>query len=350
MTDVIRAPQGTSRPRSLLVEIKRNWDRPWWWNHLDRGALGCELIHHPVVLEEGRPAGPMSPGFLAMCLGCWRALRLARSGGFDYIYTVESDWTTIVIAGLQTLLLQRNPRHVVLQFIMRERTSALISRLKYAFMRWCFSSVHAFTCSSRAEARYYAETFGLPPQRFPFVTLHTDPRLLALAGRSEEPFLLAAGRTFRDYPTLLEAARGLDFEVVIVAGRGSLDGRDIPPNVRLMYEMRLPDLLELMSRCMAVVLPLEDRRISIGQSVLFQAMAMGKPVVTTQVAGTEDYVEHGRTGLLVPPADVVALRDALRKVASDPDLRRKLGAAGREQVQRQHLPDHYAREVIRAVS
>jgi glycosyltransferase involved in cell wall biosynthesis len=331
------------------VEIKRNADRPWWWNDLDRDALDCELVHHPIVLERGRPAGPLEPGFLAMCWACWQALRMARREGYDYIYTVECDWTTIVIAALQTLLLQRKPRHVVLQFIMREKTGAMSSRLKYAFMRFCFASVHAFTCSSRGEAAYYAEAFALPKHRFPFVTLNTDPKFLALAGRPEEPFLLAAGRTFRDYPTLLEAASGLDAEVVIVAGRGSLDGRDIPKNVRLIYEMPLPELLDLTSRCMAVVLPLEDRRISIGQSVLFQAMAMGKPVVTTRVAGTEDYVVHGRTGLLTPPGDAAALREALRQVTSDAEMRRNLGAAGREQVQRQHLPDHYARAVFRAV-
>lgn len=317
---------------------------------MDRDALGCEFVHHPIVIEGGRPAGLRSPGFLAMCLECWRALRRARRDGYDYIYTVECDWTTLVIAALQTLLLQRKPRHVVLQFIMREKTQAFSSRLKYAFMRWCFASVHAFTCSSRAEAAYYSETFGLPPHRFPFVTLHTDPKWLGLAGRPEEPFLLAAGRTFRDYPTLLEAARGLDIEVVIVAGRGTLEGQDIPKNVRLIYEMPLSDLMDLMSRSMAVVLPLEDRRISIGQSVLFQAMAMGKPVVTTRVAGTEDYVEDGRTGLLVPPGDVAALSAALLQVVRDASLRRNIGAAGREQVQRQHLPNHYAREVFMAVS
>jgi len=316
---------------------------------LDWNALECALVHHPIVLERGRPAGPLSPGFLAICLACWRALRLARREGYNYIYTVECDWTTIIIASLQTLLLQRNPRHVILQFIMREKTPALISRLKYAFMRWCFASVHVFTCSSRAETSYYAEAFGLPPDRFAFVTLHTDSKYLTVAGRPEEPFLLAAGRTFRDYPTLLAAARGLDVEIVIVAGRGSLEGRDIPSNVRLMYEIPLPELIDVMSRCMAVVLPLEDRRISIGQSVLFQAMALGKPVVSTRVAGTEDYVEHGRTGLLVPPGDVEALREALRQVIADPRLRRSLGAAAREQVKRQHLPDHYARDVLRAV-
>jgi hypothetical protein len=39
----------------------------------------------------------------------------------------------------------------------------------------------------------------------------------------------------------------------------------------------------------------------------------------------------------------------VRQLAADSQLRRKLGAAGREQVQRRHLPDHYAREVFRAV-
>jgi len=59
-------------------------------------------------------------------------------------------------------------------------------------------------------------------------------------------------------------------------------------------------------------------------------MAYGRPVVATWVGGLADAVEDGVTGVLVPPRDPAALRAALERLLSDPDLRRRLGEAGRE--------------------
>jgi len=57
------------------------------------------------------------------------------------------------------------------------------------------------------------------------------------------------------------------------------------------------------------------------------AMGAGLPVVATRVAGIPEVVRDGETGLLVPPADVPALGSALARLATDPALRRTMGAA-----------------------
>jgi len=331
----------------MLLEIKRTADKPWWWDHINPESLGCDLVHRPIVSREGRPSGVVSKGFVTLVLGCVKALQDARRMGCEYIFTIECDLTSFILAGLQTGLRLRRPRHVILQFIMREKTPALHSRLKYAFMKWCLSSVDSFICSSRRECRYYADTFGWADGRFRFLTLLTDPAHLAYGGKGEEPFFVAAGRTFRDYDTLLKAWDGLDTKLSIVSSRGSFDGRRLPPNVTIAYDLPLFELSELMSRSTAVVLPLEDRQISTGQSVMFQAMAMGKAVIASRVSGTEDYIDHMRTGILVPPNDVDALRSAIRSVAQDATLRERLGKAARAQVEATHMPVHYARGVQR---
>ncbi|GAA6207072.1 glycosyltransferase [Cognatishimia sp. WU-CL00825] len=67
--------------------------------------------------------------------------------------------------------------------------------------------------------------------------------------------------------------------------------------------------------------------------VLMEAMAAGMPVVTTQIAGIPELVEHGVSGYLVPPGDHLALSETLEKLSKDPELQHKMGAAGRARVQ-----------------
>jgi glycosyltransferase involved in cell wall biosynthesis len=86
------------------------------------------------------------------------------------------------------------------------------------------------------------------------------------------------------------------------------------------------DLPQSMSRWSVFVQP--SREEALGITVL-EAMACGLPVVASDVGGLPEVVEQGRTGFLVPPADVGALATALERLIADPALRASLGEAGR---------------------
>ncbi|MGW5770000.1 glycosyltransferase family 4 protein [Streptomyces longwoodensis] len=80
-----------------------------------------------------------------------------------------------------------------------------------------------------------------------------------------------------------------------------------------------------------------------------EAMASGVPVVAPAAGGPLDLVAHGRTGLLVPPHDASAVRDAVRALAADPARRAAYGAAARDMVEGRtwaavgdRLIEHYA--------
>ncbi|MFF9205256.1 glycosyltransferase family 4 protein [Streptomyces sp. NPDC014986] len=64
-----------------------------------------------------------------------------------------------------------------------------------------------------------------------------------------------------------------------------------------------------------------------------EAMASGVPVVAPAAGGPLDLVAHGRTGILVPPRDAAAVRDAVCSLAADPGLRAAYGTAGRAMVE-----------------
>jgi glycosyltransferase involved in cell wall biosynthesis len=66
--------------------------------------------------------------------------------------------------------------------------------------------------------------------------------------------------------------------------------------------------------------------------VVIEAMALGLPVIGTDIGGTTEQVAEGETGLLVPPADPAALATAIAKLAEEPQRRRHMGASGRRRV------------------
>ena len=86
------------------------------------------------------------------------------------------------------------------------------------------------------------------------------------------------------------------------------------------------DALELMRAAAAVCLTSEAEALPM--SVL-EAMALGRPVVATDVGGTGEAVADGETGFLVEPGDVEAVTRALVTLAADPDRAAAMGAAGR---------------------
>jgi glycosyltransferase involved in cell wall biosynthesis len=88
----------------------------------------------------------------------------------------------------------------------------------------------------------------------------------------------------------------------------------------------IPDVMKTMD---ALVLPSLWEGFGI---VLIEAMAAGKPVITTKVSNMPEIVRDGREGYLVPPSDSESLREAMAKLLKHPAQGRKMGRNGFETV------------------
>lgn len=78
--------------------------------------------------------------------------------------------------------------------------------------------------------------------------------------------------------------------------------------------------------------------------VVVEAMHFGVPVVATRITGVEDIVESGRSGFLHPPGDTAGLAGSVLKLLAEPDLRRRVGEAGRARVDERYAPARLSRE------
>jgi glycosyltransferase involved in cell wall biosynthesis len=178
---------------------------------------------------------------------------------------------------------------------------------------------------------------GRDPARF-----HPDPaaraRIRAELGVPDDRVaVIIVSRLVRHkgHPELLAAMRDVDAELWVVGNRLDSDhGEDLEPYFaacelgsrlrRLGYREDVPALLAA-----ADIFALPSFFEGLPMSVI-EAMLTALPVVATRVRGPREQVEDGRTGLLVPPRDAPALAAALARLAGEPELRARMGQAGRE--------------------
>lgn len=191
----------------------------------------------------------------------------------------------------------------------------LMRRAPWAF-RWLLRRAHVVLCPSQELAssvsRVTEAWLVTPGIRVPEL----------VAGPEDPPHALFAGRLSEEkgFLDFLHATAGLPR---VIVGDGPLRAHAsdalgfVPPSTLGAYYER------------AAVVVCPSHREGYGV-VAREAMAYGRPVVATAVGGLADAVEDGVTGLVVAPRDVVALRAAIERLLSDDDLRRRLGAAGRD--------------------
>jgi len=142
---------------------------------------------------------------------------------------------------------------------------------------------------------------------------------------ADPPEVLFVGRLSPE-KGILDLVQAADGIPLTVAGDGPLRDR-VPGALGFVQHTALPPLYER-----AAVVAVPSHREGFGVACA-EAMAHARPVVASAVGGLLDLVVDGETGVLVPPRDVPALRGALERLLADPDLRRRLGEAGRARVQ-----------------
>jgi glycosyltransferase involved in cell wall biosynthesis len=99
-------------------------------------------------------------------------------------------------------------------------------------------------------------------------------------------------------------------------------------SARVRFAGRRTDVLDLMAAADVVVQPTLHEAFS---QAMIEAMALGRPLIISDVSGVEDVVENGRSGLVVPPGDTSALVAALRRL-SDPEVAGGIGQMAHAQV------------------
>jgi glycosyltransferase involved in cell wall biosynthesis len=209
---------------------------------------------------------------------------------------------------------------------------SLPARALRAVDRAAFRAADVVVADTQAHAAFFRE---LGARRVEVCLVGAEERVFTPGWRQPAEFsCLFVGKLIplHGLETILEAARRapeLQFRVV---GSGQLEGLlgDRPPNVErrvwVDYEL-LPEELHR-TGCALGIFGTSPKAQRVIPNKVFQALACGVPVVTANTPAARELLADGESALLVPPADPDALVHALRRLATDPELGRRIAAGG----------------------
>jgi glycosyltransferase involved in cell wall biosynthesis len=187
---------------------------------------------------------------------------------------------------------------------------------------------------------FFALPVGLPPARFDASpqTLREAQRLRATRP-STDLVLGFIGRLvpYKGMDVLIEALALTSDVSCLVAGEGRekstlielARSKGVADRIIFLGDISAEEKLALLYAVDVFVLPSVTCAEAFG-IVQVEAQFCGLPVITTDLpSGVTDVTRDGQTGLIVPPRDARALASAIEQLQSDPELARRLGAAGR---------------------
>jgi glycosyltransferase involved in cell wall biosynthesis len=326
----------------------------------------------------------------------WLAFRQRRS--YQVIYT-DSERVGIPLTALLKLARARN-RHVMLAHLLSPWK-------KRVWFRWGHIQSHiaAILCHSSLQRRIMIEELGIPAEKIVLLPYQVDehfwrpmPAQEAQAALSAAPGSTAASDTasaptrpgicsvgleYRDYPTLVEAVRGLDVQLEIAAASywsthsGMKADESLPPNVHVSSHQYL-SLRHLYASSRLVVVPLFDVPNQAGITSILEAMAMGKAVIVSgtrgqtdtirdrrnngfgrierevlpgflEAPGVEDALRHLPTGFYVKPGDAAELRQAISYLLAHPEVADELGRNGRRVFENLMTLDMFTARIVQVI-
>lgn len=232
------------------------------------------------------------------------------------------------------------PRWLEKYVVRKVQNVISISQDVEDFLRECQSPARSFRIPN-AMAPVFFKVEPAPREAGRYSVLYVgeiQPRkglihLVEALGRLRESFgetlvLRVVGTLKGDYKDLVQK-RAVDLKVDHL-----IEWLGVQQEPRVAQELARSDLLVLPSFW-------ENMPMCIGE-----ALAAAVPVISTRVAGIPNWVDHGKTGLLVKPGDPVELADAIGRLLRDEPLRRAMGAAGRAKAAAEYLPRVVAEKTL----
>lgn len=301
---------------------------PYRIDYLDREDIDLRWSDAHPNGAFGRALAKLSPSVTQPCL-------LSEEIGTSPVALSVFEGEAHLLAAARLARLPRawrRPKLAVISCWMAERVRHM-GGWRLRALRSLYQQIDLLIVFSQNQTGIFEDKLGIPGRRIRAVPFGVDDELYRRREVQQEDFLLAVGTDIgRDWQTLLRAAPGFGRPLKVACHRSAIGGIRVPPSVELLGFIEPQRYLDLLGRAAAVVITTRDCAYPSGQSVLLEAMAMGKPCVVTHTPAMADYAFDGLNSLTAPVGDHVGIATAVRRLFSEPSLAERLGTRAAQDV------------------
>lgn len=313
-----------------LIEFASSRDlvtlRGWWWSRQDWGGWRATLVPFYLLWQ--------------IALALWYVLMILKVD-LDILHLQSKD--DFVSGTIAAHLLRKRviwTDHADLKYIYGNHQTWYknpVGKLVYAFSK----TAHAVTLVSQSEKKLIEEKLGhaTPPN---YVVVHNGIPSTAIKKvarkKLDEDFVIFAATSrlvsTKGIGELIEAFKELDDNGsgarLWLFGEGperEYFQKMATGNQNIVFFGYPTDTLGRIAECDVFVHPSYHEGFSLS---IIEAAKLGLPIIACGVGGNPEIIENGKNGVLVPPCNVEALGAAMKKLLSDKDLRRDMGAAAKK--------------------
>ena len=222
-------------------------------------------------------------------------LILLGKNKYKRIITWQQFYGLVLSFYFRVFNVKNAPKITVMTFIYKPK-SGLKGWIYDKFIEYSVSSnyIANFVVYSKNEVDYYSDIFKVDQSKFNYIRLGVEDYY----GRfktSDNGRFLSAGRSNRDYEFLVSNWCFGDLDIICDDLKCNLKNK----YVTIFDNCYGDEFLNLLSKCHAVVISLDDENISSGQLVILQAMMFGKIVICTDNCSVRDYIDDGVNGFII---------------------------------------------------
>jgi glycosyltransferase involved in cell wall biosynthesis len=280
----------------------------------------------------------------------WQIIKLLRQG-FDAIYVANGDLFFLILLKKLNLLSIK----IVTWVYTPPKIFPVWQFRNVKNSPWLLQGYDGFLCLTKKAAQYYS---AIAPKAFVKNLDWAADTVLFSPRQETQPnaFFFCCGRTNRDYATLMQAAKKIDFSIYALVSPSYLSGLEIPSNVRLIQGpenasndrgLSYPEMIDAYyANCQAMLIPrLPDPDDTCGFTNLLEAMAMGKPVIMTKTGALDIDIEAEGFGIYVEPNDAEGWVRAMKLLIDEPERALAMGARARKAALRYYNLERFGQDL-----